>query len=219
MPWTAPLLELGEVVDVADPEGLNRVLVRFLARGPASGESATAWAIVAVPFAGDAMGAFMIPDVGARVVLGCLNGDPRYPVVIGSLWDGTTASPETLGGSGASVDRWSMTGKAGTRIAIVEEGGSSRIEIETAGGRRAVLDDGAGTIRLTCGSSTMTLSDSEIALNATTVKIDATSFALSAPQASFDCIISDFAGFVFSDLNQTNTTVSSTYTPGAGNIW
>lgn len=220
-----PVLELGEVIDVADPEALNRVLVRFLSRGPAAGSAnnresrdATAWALVAVPFAGDGMGAFMIPDLGARVVLSCLNNDPRYPVVLGSIWDGTTASPETLGGAGDEVDRWSMTGKAGTRIAIVEESGRSKVEIRTPGGRSVVIDDGAGRITLRNGGSTVAMSPGEISLTSTTISIEASSFKVKAPTATYDSVISDFSGFVFSDLTQTNTIIASTYTPGAGNM-
>ena len=50
-------LELGEVVSVNDPEGLNRVEVKFLSRADTGTESATAWAPVAVGFAGDQAGA------------------------------------------------------------------------------------------------------------------------------------------------------------------
>ena len=53
-------IELGEVVAVNDPEGLSRVEVRFLSRGPLADdpankakEDSTPWALVAVPVAGD----------------------------------------------------------------------------------------------------------------------------------------------------------------------
>ena len=127
-------LELGEVVSVDDPEGLSRVEVRFLSRGPVADDKtnedhqdSTAWALVAAPVAGDRHGAFLIPDVGSRVVLGFVSGDHRYPVVLGSVWDGSMSIPDSLGGSGKSVDRWSFKGKAGTRIAMIEENGSSKI--------------------------------------------------------------------------------------------
>ena len=32
-----------------------------------------------------------------------INGDPRQPIVIGGLWSGSAAVPETLGGSGAAL--------------------------------------------------------------------------------------------------------------------
>jgi uncharacterized protein involved in type VI secretion and phage assembly len=168
-PLPQAALELGEVVSVNDPEGLNRVQVRFLSRGPAAGDAdnpdggdSLAWALVATGFAGDGNGAFLIPDVGSRVVTSFLNGDPRYPVVLGAVWDGTTASPETLGGSGEEVDRWSFTGKAGTRIAMVEENGSSKIEVETANGNKLVIDDQQGSVKITQGGNTLTMSSGGI---------------------------------------------------------
>ncbi|WP_138469273.1 phage baseplate assembly protein V [Poseidonocella sp. HB161398] len=217
-------LELAEVLDVADPEALSRVRIRFLSRGPAAddpgnseGQDATAWALVAVPFAGDGMGAFFIPDVGDRVVVSCLNGDARYPVVLGSIWDGSRASPESLPGS--EVDRWSLTGKAGSRIAITEENGTAVIDVETPGGARVRLDDGAGEISATIGGSSLTMSSSGVSISTTTFEVSASSVSISAPTVSVDAVTSSFSGIVTSDLNQTNTTVSSTYTPGAGGIW
>ena len=113
---------LAEVTDVNDPEGLNRVQVKLLNYDGCDNQNGTLWARVATPFAGNNRGAFMLPDVGDEVIVTFVNGDSRYPVVIGSLWNGRDAAPETLGGSGDSVDRWTIVGKAGTRIAIEEPG-------------------------------------------------------------------------------------------------
>jgi len=219
-------IELGEVVSVDDPEGLSRVEVRFLSRGPVAddktnmdGEDSTAWALVAVPFAGDSHGAFLIPDVGARVVLGCVNGDPRYPVVLGCVWDGGMTIPDTLGGAGDKVDRWSFKGKAGTRIAIVEENGSSKVELRTKNGNRIVIDDGGGSITLSGGGNTITMNSNGIKLESHTVEVSAVMFKVSAALGTFDIALADFSAFVMCELIQTNTVISTTYTPGAGNIW
>lgn len=218
-------LELGEVISVADPEALNRVQVRFLSRGPTSddagntdGGDSSAWALVATGFAGDGNGAFLIPDLGTRVVLSCLNGDPRYPVILGAVWDGTTESPETLGGSGEEVDRWTFTGKAGTRIAMVEESGNSRIELKTANGNKLEIDDNAGSVKITQGGNVITMDSGGIKLESTNVEISASMFKLTAAMATFDTPLADFSAFVMCQLMQTNTVISSTYTPGAGNM-
>jgi uncharacterized protein involved in type VI secretion and phage assembly len=224
-PLPQAALELGEVVSVNDPEGLNRVQVRFLSRGPAAGDAdnpdggdSLAWALVATGFAGDGNGAFLIPDVGSRVVTSFLNGDPRYPVVLGAVWDGTTASPETLGGSGEEVDRWSFTGKAGTRIAMVEENGSSKIEVETANGNKLVIDDQQGSVKITQGGNTLTMSSGGIKLESHTVEISAAAFTLTAASAKVDTPLAEVSAFVVCQLLQTNTVISSAYTPGAGNM-
>jgi uncharacterized protein involved in type VI secretion and phage assembly len=41
-------------------------------------------------------GSFFIPEVGSSVVIGFLNEDPRFPVVLGSLYNSTNAPPETI---------------------------------------------------------------------------------------------------------------------------
>jgi uncharacterized protein involved in type VI secretion and phage assembly len=219
-------IELAEVVAVSDPEGLGRVEVRFLSRGPVAddaanpeGHDATAWALVAVPFAGDDHGAFLIPDVGARVVVGSLNGDPRYPIVLGSVWDGSMAIPDAFGGSGEEVDRWSFTGKAGTRIALVEENGRSKIELRTANGSRVVIDDGGSAITLSGGGNTITMDGNGIKLDSHTVEVSAAQFKVTAAMGTFDVALADFSAFVMCELLQTNTVISTTYTPGAGNMW
>ena len=126
---------LAEVFAVNDPEQLGRVQVRLLSFDDVEGQDAPVWARVAVPFAGDGRGSFFIPDVGDEVLVSFVNGDPRLPVVIGGMWSGSAEVPEQLGGSGDRVDRWTITGKAGTRIAIVEEQpADATISFTTPGG-------------------------------------------------------------------------------------
>src|SRR5262245_38638526 len=96
---------IAEVVSVQDPENLSRVQVRLPNFDGVADQDAPVWARVAVPFAGDRRGAFMIPDVGDEVLVSFINRDPRFPVVIGGLWNGNAGPPETLGGSGDRVDR------------------------------------------------------------------------------------------------------------------
>ena len=224
-PDLSGMLELGEVISVADPEALNRVQVRFLSRGPESSHSTnreqqdvTAWALVAVPFAGDGNGAFLIPDVGSRVVISCINGDPRYPVVLGTVWDGSTSSPETLGGAGEEVDRWTFTGKAGTRIAIVEESGQAKIELETPAGNRVRIDDSGGSIQLSQGGNQVTLDSGGIKLDSHTVEINAAMFRLTGSMANFDVPLANFSTIVMCQVAQSSAVISSSYTPGAGNM-
>jgi uncharacterized protein involved in type VI secretion and phage assembly len=136
---------LAEVVDVKDPQGLARVQLRIISYDGLANQDAPVWARVAVPFAGSKRGAFMIPDVGDEVLVSFINGDSRLPVVVGGLWNGSARPPETLGGSGDHVDRWTIVGKAGTRIAIVEESsGQEKILFETPGGVSGELTDSGG---------------------------------------------------------------------------
>jgi phage baseplate assembly protein gpV len=213
---------LGTVTDVADPDGLNRVKVKLLAYDGFDSQSSEHWARVATPFAGASRGAFFIPDVGDEVLLSFVNGDPRFPVVIGSMWNGNDAAPETLGGSGDSVDRWTIVGKQGTRIAIEEEQGSQpTIKLTTPGGVSAQFTDmGGGKIECIAAGATITVEPSGVTIDCpATVTVNGAQVNVSAGLVQVDAGMSTFSGVVQCSTLIANTVVSTTYTPGAGNIW
>ena len=147
---------LAEVVSVDDPDSLSRVQIKLLSFDQVGNQDAEIWARVATPFAGDNRGAFLIPDVGDEVLVTFINGDTRFPIVIGSLWNGNTEIPDQIG---SSVDRWSFKGKAGTRIAIEEESPSSaKVLFTTPGGVSGELtDSGGGTVEFKTGGTTLTI--------------------------------------------------------------
>jgi uncharacterized protein involved in type VI secretion and phage assembly len=215
---------IGVVQAVNDPQGLNRVQVQLFNTSGTDDQDFLVWARVAVPFAGSNRGAFFIPDVGDEVLVSFIQGDPRYPVVIGSFWNGNDKAPDSFGGSGTSVDRWVMVGKAGTKIAIVEESsGQPRIDLITPGGVKGSLsDDGGGKISLSLPSGTSITMDTSGATVQTggTVKVQATQVEIDAGQVTVNAAMSQFNGVVqCTSLMATAMVSSPTYTPGAGNIW
>jgi uncharacterized protein involved in type VI secretion and phage assembly len=219
-----PALFLANVVSVQDPENRNRVQVRLYNADGIADQDGPIWARVAVPVAGSSRGAFLIPDTGDEVVVAFLGGDPRGAIVIGSLWNGHDTAPETLGGAGDSVDRWTLTGKAGTRIAIVEQPASgATIKLSTPGGLTATLSDQSSSIELTNTSQTSVKIDSSgITINAPTGKVQITAASevdVTAPTVNVSAAISQFSGIVQCQVLQATTVVATTYTPGAGNVW
>src|SRR5437899_1151143 len=60
---------LATVVSVQDPDNLARVQVRLLSFDGVAQQDAAIWARVALPFAGDHRGCFMLPDVGDEVLV------------------------------------------------------------------------------------------------------------------------------------------------------
>ena len=213
---------LAEVVAVNDPEQLGRVQVRLLSFDDVEGQDAPVWARVAVPFAGDGRGSFFIPDVGDEVLVSFVNGDPRLPVVIGGMWSGSAEVPEQLGGSGDRVDRWTITGKAGTRIAIVEEQpADATISFTTPGGVSGELtDSGGGKIELRIGGTTVTYDNQGVTVNTSmNVTVQATQVEITAAMLTVNAGMSRFNGVVQADTVITNSVISASYTPGAGNIW
>lgn len=213
---------LGEVVGVNDPQGLNRVQVRLHSFAGASSQNGEIWARVAVPFAGSNRGAFMLPDVGDEVLVTFANGDSRFPIVIGSFWNGRDSAPETLGGSGDAIDRWTIVGKAGTRIAIEEPAsGQPTIKLTTPGRISVELTDtGGGKLECKTQTTTITVDPSGMKIQSSgTVSVEAPQVKVTAGMVTVDAAMSVFSGVVKCDTLISNAVVSASYTPGVGNIW
>lgn len=224
LPTLGPSAFLAKVVSVKDPDNHNRIQVRVFTIDGVADQDAPVWARVAVPFAGDNRGAFFIPDVGDEVVVVYLAGDPRFPIVMGGLWNGHDAAPDSFGGSGDSVDRWTITGKAGTKISIVEDSSGPTIEFQTPGRLKGTLaDSGGGSIEFTDSMQTSVKIDSSgVTINAPTAQVQvtaATSMSITSPQLTVNSAMSTFSGIVQCQVMQATTVIASTYTPGAGNVW
>jgi uncharacterized protein involved in type VI secretion and phage assembly len=201
-----------------DPQSMGRVQIQLFAADPDG--SALVWARVSTPFAGNNYGAFLIPNVGDEVMVLFLGGDARYPIVVGSLWNGGHSLPETLPGD--AVDRWTLTGVNGTRIAIVEESsGQEKVEIETPAGAKATLTDAnGGEITLTVGGNTLTMGTSGVSIETSgEFSVDASTISLTAGSVSVTSGSSDFSGSITCNALTTPSVTSASYTPGAGNIW
>lgn len=215
-------VQLATVTSVNDPDGLNRVEVQLLSHSESPQQEGVLWARVATPCAGPNKGAFFIPDVGDEVLISFVNGDTRYPVVIGSLWNGGQAAPETLGGSGDAVDRWTIVGKNGTRIAIVEENPSEEtIKLTTPGGASCeITDSSGGKIEFKVAGTTVTYDTQGVTVDTPiNLKVQATQVSVSAAMVTVDAPMSRFSGIVQADTVISNSVISASYTPGAGNIW
>ena len=72
----------GVVSDNADPNLRGRIKVRV----PAVLGDAEAWALPCVPYAGDKVGFFFLPEPGTAVWVEFEGGDPSYPIWAGCFW-------------------------------------------------------------------------------------------------------------------------------------
>jgi uncharacterized protein involved in type VI secretion and phage assembly len=223
LPILGPGAFLATVINVKDPENHNRIQVRVFNVDGVADQDTPVWARVAVPFAGSNRGAFFIPDVGDEVVVVYLAGDSRFPIVLGGLWNGHDSAPDSFGGSGDRVDRWTITGTKGTKISIVEDSSGPTIEFETPGGVKGTLtDSGGGSIEFDAAQTSVRLDSSGLTINASVAQVQitaATSMTLTAPQLTVNSPMSTFSGIVQCQTMISTTVVASTYTPGAGNIW
>jgi len=208
---------LARVTSVEDPEKLARVKVELYNFD--TDRDVSVWARVAVPFAGGERGAFFIPSVGDEVLVVHVNGDPRAPVVVGGLWNGADEPPESIG---SRVDRWTITGKAGTRIAIIEEtDATATIECSTpAGAIVTITDEAGGKVEIECAGNTVTIDTSGVSVTAAAkVNVSASTVDVSAGMVKVDAGMATFTGVVKCETLIATTVVGTSYTPGAGNIW
>jgi type VI secretion system secreted protein VgrG len=84
----------GEEIEV---DKLGRVnLQLFWDRKREKDQVDSTWVRVAQPWAGKGWGAFFWPRAGHEVVVEFIDGDPDSPLVVGSLYNGTNATPYTL---------------------------------------------------------------------------------------------------------------------------
>ena len=83
-------LQIGLVTSLEDPDGKERIEIRL---PTISGTDGKLWARLALLDAGDKRGSAFRPEVGDEVVVGFLDEDPRYPVLLGSLHSSGKASP------------------------------------------------------------------------------------------------------------------------------
>lgn len=209
---------IAKVTKVDDPESLGRIQVQLL--GPDPDGEAKIWARVAVPYAGPNFGAFLIPDVEMEVLVVFPAGDPAHPIVIGALWNGATPIPETIGGD--RVDRWTLTGKNGTRIAIIEESdGQETVEISTPAGAIATLtDQDGGRIAIEVGTHSIVMESAGITIDTSgEFKVKAASIAMEAPTVDVKTPLATFTAAIDCKTLTSTAITSTTYSPGAGNIW
>jgi uncharacterized protein involved in type VI secretion and phage assembly len=214
---------LAQVLSVQDPSKLNRVQICLFGVDGVPDQNGPIWARVAVPFAGGQRGAFFIPDVGDEVLVIFLSGDSRFPVIVGSMWNGLDTAPDKLGGSGTSVDRWTITGKAGTKIAIIEDSTGPMVQFTTPGGLTGTMSDSTQSIEFHDATNTSVKIDSSgVTLTAPAAQVQVTaasSMSVNAPQMTVNAAMASFSGIVSCQVLQATTVVASTYTPGAGNVW
>ncbi len=210
---------LAEVVSLNDPDNRSRVQVRLYNFDGVDGQDGPIWARVAAPFAGNNRGAFLLPDVGDEVLVAFVNSDPRYPVVVGGLWNGSDAAPESIS-SGRNLKKV-IRSKNGVKITLEDQDGQEKFIAETPGGQKVTLQDGPGSITIEdSNGNSVKLESSGITVTASAkVTVNASQVSVSAGMVQVDAGMSKFSGVVQCDTLIATTVVASTYTPGAGNIW
>jgi len=210
----------GLVVEVRDPDKQGRIKVRLPWALDGGGDPYEAWARLATLMAGDHRGSWFIPEVDDEVLLAFEGGDPSRPYILGALWNGRDKPPAEMDDASKNELKV-LRSRNGLQITLLDQDGGERLELETPGGQQVTLKDGPGEIEIRdSNGNRILLSPAGIEVDASaSVKVNATYVQISAAMVRVDAGLSRFSGVVECDTLITNSVVSSSYTPGAGNIW
>lgn len=159
---------VGIVTDNEDPEGMGRVKVMF----PTLTEEHTSnWARVVSMGAADGRGFDCLPEIDDEVLVAFEHGDIHRPYVLGGVWNGQDAPPNSPDKNvqGGQVRQRTFQTRVGHKLQFVEEDQDTKkgiylhtqgghqlsmneseqlIEIVTQGKNRVVLNDASGSITL-----------------------------------------------------------------------
>ncbi|HEY1038134.1 MAG TPA: type VI secretion system tip protein VgrG [Bacteroidia bacterium] len=156
----------------SDPDNQFRVMITIPVLN-----NKTVWARLANLYATSTSGTFFYPEVGDEVIVGFLNEDPRFPVVLGSVYSSTKTAPYT---PDAKNETKAIVGKSQVKIVIDED--KKSLTLTTPANNSIVLSDDAKSIvlsdehgnKIEMSSSGITIqSASDITINANQ-KINAT---------------------------------------------
>jgi uncharacterized protein involved in type VI secretion and phage assembly len=206
------------VTDNADPENSGRVKVRLPAIREAGMGGSETWARIATLMAGKNRGTWFIPDIKDEVLIAFEAGDPGRPYVIGALWNGANPPPAT---TNTDNNRKLLRSRSGITITLDDRSGQENFIVETPGGQKFTLKDGPGAVEITdSNGNSVKLETGGITVTASAkVTIRASSVEISASAVNVNAAMSKFAGVVHCDTLISNSVISASYSPGAGNVW
>lgn len=148
----------GTVVNNLDPMTRGRVQVSVPA---VLGDGRLSWAEACVPYAGDQVGLFAVPPVGANVWVEFEGGDPGYPILAGCFWGQGQAPGDGLPttkvfkSDGVTVTANDLPGGGGLTVEVAPPVVSTPITL-------ACTSSG---IELSVGASKIVLSAASVSIN------------------------------------------------------
>ncbi len=116
-----------------DPDKKNRIQVMI----PSIKNSGNGiWAMLGHFYAGNNSGSFFVPELNSEVVVGFINNDPRFPVVLGSLYSKNNKPKEKF-----TKDNYvkAIVTKAGTRLEFEDK--DKAFKITTPGKNTLIISD------------------------------------------------------------------------------
>lgn len=162
----------GKVIKMyEDPDNQYRILVDV----PLFNNSEEGvWARLSTFYATSGAGAFFMPEVGDEVIVGFLNQDPRYPVILGSVYSSTNNRPSSNLNPSEKNPKKAFVSKSGIQIEFDDE--NKVLSIMTPSNNQIVMSDEDKTISIKDqNSNSITMSESGITMKSPkSINIEAT---------------------------------------------
>ncbi len=208
------------VSNIKDPDGQGRVKVLLPWSPDGKGASYEAWARLATMMGGNNRGTWFIPDVNDEVLVIFMGGDPRQPCVVGGLWNGQDTPPQSMDGAGKNYIK-TIRSRNGVQITLDDTDGKETMTLKTPGGQTVTLADGPGSIALqdSNGNSIQMQASGITITTSATFTVNASTVDVTASTMSVNAGMHTVSGVHQADTVITNSVISASYTPGAGNIW
>lgn len=165
-----------------DPDGEDRIKIKLPL---ISTTDEGTWARISTLDAGKERGTFFRPEIGDEVVVGFLNDDPRYPMVLGMCHSSAKPAPEQAKDDNhikgyVSRDKMRFTFDDEKKIILLETPGGNKLSL-TEEDKGILLEDQNGN-KITMNDSGITIESSKdlILKAAKDIKIDGTNIQLKA---------------------------------------
>jgi uncharacterized protein involved in type VI secretion and phage assembly len=207
------------VTDIKDPDGIGRVKVTLPWSSDTGSDRYEAWARVATLFAGNNRGSWFVPDVDDEVLVSFEGGDVRRPYVLGGLFNGRDAPPESMDSAGRNFKKI-ICSRNGVKVTLDDQDGQEKLILETPGGQEVTIKDGPGAITIAdSNGNSMKLGTAGITITASAkVTLNASQVAVSAGMIKVDAGMCQFSGVLQCDVLISKSVISASYSPGAGNL-
>jgi uncharacterized protein involved in type VI secretion and phage assembly len=156
----------GTVTDNNDPGQRARLKVQV----PAVLGDLEVWAMPCVPYAGDSVGLFLVPEAGTGVWVEFEAGDPSYPIWTGFFWSDDQL-PQDATGASVKVLR------TGTATLVFDDDASEvRVSVDDAGELKiadeVVITRDQATHKVTTSGVTSAISGQSVAVTQSSVSVD-----------------------------------------------
>jgi Rhs element Vgr protein len=195
-------LQVGIVTALQDdPDGEDRIKVRL----PVISDSEEGvWARLATLDAGDERGTFFRPEIDGEVIVGFLDSDPRYPIILGQCHSSANPAPETAQDDNhikgyVSRSKMKLTFDDDKRVIVLETPAGNKLSLSEDEKSVSLVDQNGNSVTLDDGGITLE-SAKDLTLKASgDVKLEGTNVDLKS-QANLKV-----AGQAGADINSSGT--------------